>query len=433
MICSFGLSGELYRDSLQWLDENPQRRISFVEDRQVAPDAALLRDPRVKIHWIESPLQIEKVAAHIAWESVFLPLQIVVNSPSPLFSRFEEVLKQEHAAANLQLNDAADFGCSLLKNAKSNLSRPFRSILNLKNAFQNIPAILIGAGPSLEKNIHSLKNFTSKAILFAAGHALEKSLVTPHFGVLIDKAKPLSSVCSENIPLFFQARMHPDNFSLCKGEAFLVPDSHFPFLNFLSGDRDLFESGWTVGNFSAALAVFLGCNPVICIGMDYCYQNERKYAFEGAHPTEGLVFAKDGRGDFVLTQMDWLMAISWMEDFAKRHPSTTFFNATEGGMGYLTPCKLDPLALQDIPDLQKTIDRALAKTNIVSCPKWPVWEDVLRDESFQEEFFLPLWQLWKPIFARELDPYPISFEDKMRIHKTLFFNQVAKEYLDALR
>ncbi len=432
MICSFGLSAQFYRDSLKWLDEHPQRRLVFVEDREIPVDPILQNDPRVRIYQIESPLQIEKFASEIAWQSVFFPLEIVSNSESVLFPFFKETLENKHAAANLQLNDAADFGCASILNAKTNLSRPFRSILDLKNAFQNIPAILVGAGPSLEKNGHLLKKFSSKAILFAGGHAIEKIEQKPHFAVLLDKTHVLSSPRYKNIPLCFQARMHPDNFSFFQGDALLAPDSHFPFLNFLSGDKDLFESGWTVGNFSSALAIFFGCNPIICVGMDYCYQEGRKYAFEGSLEEKGLIPALDRNGNSVLTQTDWLMAISWMKDLSKENPKTTFLNATEGGMEYFPCHRLEDLDLEEIPNLQEKINKAIGKAKISSAPKWPLWKEVFRESGFQEEFFLPLWQLWKPIFARETDPYPISFEDKMKIHRALFFEQVIQEYLNVL-
>lgn len=435
MICSFGLHTPLYCEKLSWLEEDRQRRLVFVEDRAISADPLLLQDPRVRIYWMESPLQVEKIATQIAWEAVFLPLEILDTSASPSFPFFEQILRDRHAAAALQLSDASDFGCSLARNAKKNLSKKtFRSILDLQNAFQDIPAILVGAGPSLEKNGHLLASFQSKAILFAGGHALEKIPCRPHFGALIDPKNPLSSMPYPDVPLCFQARTHPDNFILSRGKTLLAPDGHFSFLNFLSNDRDLFESGWTVGNFSAALAALFGCNPIVCVGMDYCYQNERKYAFDAVHSTEGLVPAIDGSGQPVLTQSDWLMAVSWMEDFAKRHPEKTFLNATEGGMQYLPSCKLNDLSFPEIPHLQENIQSAISKAKISPPSQWPMWEESLRnrEEIVYQELLLPLWNIWKPIFAREIDSHPISFEEKMKLHQMIFFENVIQEHLNVL-
>lgn len=434
ILCSFGLSSDLYQERKSWLDEDPQNRLIFVEDREIEQPTQLLEDSRVRFYSIESPLQVEKFANKIAWEAVFLPLQIVNQSGSPLFDVFKQALEFKHTAALLQLSDAADWGCSLASHAKKNLARPFRSILDLKNAFQDIPAIVVGAGPSLEKNGHLLASFQSKAILFAGGHALEKIPCRPHFGALIDKVRPLASLPFPDVPLCFQARMHPDNFVLSEGEALLAPDSHFSFLNFLSGDRELFDGGWTVGNFSAALAVYFGCHPIVSVGMDYCYRKGKKYAFDQSLSVEGLIQVEDRFGNTVGAQSDWVMAISWMEDLAKRHPDKTFLNATEGGMKFWPSCRLDELDFPDLPKIQETIDFAIAKLKIRPPPRIEEWKEMLltRNEDLDDQLLLPLWKIWEPIFAREMDRNHLSFEEKMKLHKMIFLDQVTQEHLDAV-
>jgi hypothetical protein len=54
------------------------------------------------------------------------------------------------------------------------------------------------------------------------------------------------------------------------------------------------------------------------------------------------------------------------------------------------------------------------------------------DEEIAQELLLePLWQIWAPLFERELmaDPKPIPLSEKMAIQKLLFFNQVIEEHL----
>jgi hypothetical protein len=251
----------------------------------------------------------------------------------------------------------------------------------------------------------------------------------------MDKVRPLDFLPYPDIPLCFQARMHADNFGLSNGEALLAPDSHFSFLNFLSGDSELFDGGWTVGNFSAALAAFFGCNPIVCVGMDYCYKNEKKYAFDEKCSEEGLILSQDQSGNTVWTQSDWLMAISWMEDLAKRYPENTFLNATEGGMKFWSSCKLDELDFLSLPHLQETIASKIAKLQIRSSSRVQEWKKLLlqKNEQLEEELLLPLWKIWEPIFAREIDSNPISFEEKMKMHRAIFFEQVIQEHLDVVR
>ena len=348
---------------------------------------------------------------------------------------FHQVLEIKQEEEALQLSDAADFGCSLVRNAKINLARPHKSVLDLKDAFSNIPAILVGAGPSLEKNGHLLASFREKSLIFSGGSALKKIVCEPHFGACIDKVKPVDVFAYPKVPLCFQARMHPGNFDLAKGEAFLAPDGHFPFLNYLSNDPDLFDSGWTVGNFMVSLAVYFGCNPIVCVGMDYCYEKGKKYAFDEALPVEALVKVKDRLGQEVFTQKDWLMAVRWMEDFAKQHPEKEFLNASEGGMGYWLPCKLETLPWKEIPNLQKKVDFAIASASMRVDSQIYKWEQSLlnaqkgiREEVIEEQLLAPLWRIWKPVFEEEI----LRHAHNIDFHKMIFFEQVIAEHLDAL-
>jgi hypothetical protein len=348
---------------------------------------------------------------------------------------FCEARKQQEIEESLRLLDSSNWDI-FLSHAKQNLSRSYSSLLDLKGAFKDIPAILVGSGPSLERNGHLLELFRSKAIMMAGGTALEKLLCKPHFGALLDANRPVTSSAYPSIPLCFQARMHPDNLDLFQGDLLLSPDGHFSFLNCLSGDEALFDCGWTVGNFMVALSVHFGCNPIVCVGMDYCYNNDRKYAFGGRSSLDGLVESSNQFGKRVWTQSDWVMAVSWMETFSRCHKETTFLNASTGGLSFFTPCTLDSLVMKEIPNLQGKVDQAIAslpKKCISSFQKWD--ESVLRcrnqfnsldldEEIVYLELLLPLWQIWKNPLSRLEDPFPISFEKKMEIHQRLFFEQV---------
>lgn len=361
-----------------------------------------------------------------------------------MIHHFQQILAWKKEENALQLSDAADFGISHYTNAKANLDRPFKSVLDLQGAFQGIPAIIVGAGPSLEKNGDLLAAFQTKALVFSGGSALDKILCTPHFGVCIDKRTPLTCLQNATTPLCFQARMHPENFRAFHGEALLAPDSHFSFLNYLSGDAEMFDGGWTVGNFMAALAVHCGCDPIVSVGMDYCYREKQKYAFDSRQSTEELIQTNDALGNLVWTQRDWLMAIQWMENLAYLNPEVEFLNATDGGMGYWTPKALHELTWKEIPDLQEKVDRAIANIAVQRAPRFFEWEQNLRkalkwiqdgdnqleNEDVYRQLLLPLWKIWEPIF--EQDPSPISLDRKMKIHQRIFFEKVILEHLNAI-
>ncbi|MFZ5353320.1 MAG: motility associated factor glycosyltransferase family protein, partial [Bacillota bacterium] len=68
---------------------------------------------------------------------------------------------------------------------------------NYKDVFKDIPAIIVSAGPSLNKNIELLKNIKDKAIIISCGSAiniLESRGIVPHVMAGIDPGKDQSKI-----------------------------------------------------------------------------------------------------------------------------------------------------------------------------------------------------------------------------------------------
>ena len=461
-LCVFGVSARIYEQVRPWLDEDPVRRLVFIEDQACSLSALLkeddapllLNDRRVKIRFLETPLQIGPLAKRTAWEAVFRKLKFVSLKESETANTFGKSLENAHLAADLLLSDASDWHYTALKNARKN-NRPFKEGLELRGKFKNIPAVIVGAGPSLRKNGHLLRSLENRALIFAGGAALNTLECEPHFAASIDKEAPCRQFKTHpfsQTPFFYQSRMNPDNYALIHGEPLLFPDGSADALHWISGHEEPFNGGWTVGNFLASAAFHLGCNPIVFVGMDFCYETGDKYARTDAPLPEGLISAEGRGGSLVWTQRDWAMAARWMEDFAEAHPRTEFIDATEGGLGFKAP-----IASASLTETMKTFSsskdlRGLTHAAVQSLSwrspseKWREWEESLQRsgkilaafelEPLQEEvvyqkLLAPLLSIWKPVFERELDvdAHSLSREEKIKLHQTLFFQQIVQEHL----
>lgn len=442
IFCKVGVSASFYQENRPWLDENAARRLFFIEERgeilEEDDSAVLKHDRRVKIFHLESPLQEEVVAKKIARLSAFKELRVFDE-------KWRALIEPHHLAANLITSDAAEFGIGVLRHLKKNLQKPVRSFLALKSAMAGVPAILVGAGPSLEKNGGALKAWKDKGLIIASGSAIQVLETEPDLAVAIDPHIPLLRRKFLDVPLCFQTRVHPDSLTRVKGEKFYLPDSHFPFEPWMT-QQENFNSGWTVGTAAVAMAAHLGCNPIILVGMDYCYRGKQKYAGQTKNSSEvPLIAAIDAKGNPVETQRDWLMAIRWMEEFAAAHPDISFINATADGMGIGKPFSAKPLE-----EIEKGASLVLAKWNeaMLSAPlveldkaRLAKWKESLKrckkhpEAEIASELLLePLWQIWAPMFERELmnDPQPLPMAEKLKIQQGLFFEQIIDEYLTIL-
>ncbi len=411
-VCVTSWDEALYQEALSWVDGD--RRVAIVSD--VERESS---DARVKIYCLDSPLQIEGMARKIAWSAVLRKMSVVGDG------HFREELERCHLAAHLILSEAADYWVGAMKNARAN-DGPYRRGMALKGGFVGIPALIVGAGPCLEKNRHLLREFEKKALIFAGGSALNAIDVEPHFGASVDAEAPYRQFKMQpfsEVPFCYQSRMNQDNFSLVHGEKLLFPDSSSRAINWLH-DEESFDGGWTVGNFLTAIAVHMGCSPIYFVGMDLCYENGRKYAQIHGDVPDGLV---EARGQ--ITQRDWLMSAMWTEGMAN---GREFINATEGGILELPEMKLEEVLTLCSKewDLRSRVHNAIQKLPVAAGAKWKEWDASLRmckkkidnvaDEVVYQKLLFPLWQIWSPIFERE--------GGDLELHRKLFFQKVLEEH-----
>lgn len=423
-----GLNLRFYEEHCSYLHQNEKRRFIFLEERRGAIIAlslqkeeekalALLRDPQVQIYFLETPFQKIPLAKKLAWDSVLLSLKVIPSYHSETLEQLGLILSQVHAHAALLLADTVHFGALEVRHARKNTAVPSLPFLGLSQAFCHVPAILVGAGPSLEENLPLLKEFAGRALLFSGGTAVSKMEVEPHFSVAIDRNRPISRVPFPKSPICFASRLHPDTLALMQGARLQIPDGHFPFLSYLAGSDTCFDGGWTVGTTMASLALSLGCNPIIAVGMDYCYQKGKKYAFE-----EKELFLKQ-------TERDWQMAVEWMKTLQKDHPGTDFFNASQGGMSYWEPLSLASVSLPSQGDLYEKVARKIKELTFIDGSHWSLWKEslertyarLLAQESIEDELVFqkllkPLWQLWHPLF-KDPDYEPLFFKTVLDQHR----------------
>lgn len=224
----------------------------------------------------------------------------------------------------------------------------------LKDEFINFPVVIVSAGPSLDKNIHLLKGIYNKAIIIAAGSAiniLEKNNITPHIIMGFD-GQEMEAKIFENIkntkPLFiFGPSVHYKAVEGYKGlKMSLILKNDISLINFyenLGIKIDNVDSGPSVSNMALVFANYIKCGKVMLIGQDLCYTNNNRYADGGIHnheitdreKKELSQFKKkiDIYGNEVYTKTDLIGIKNWFEEYLKVYKDEIqVYNCTEGGL-----------------------------------------------------------------------------------------------------
>ncbi len=188
------------------------------------------------------------------------------------------------------------------QNFQSNQNAIHRNpgVASLKNKFQNFPAIVVGAGPSLDKNIQLLGQAKDKAVIIASDAALKPLLehdITPSFVACLDPQEDIGKffkgVPTQAMTLVAPSIIHPKVLNLWEGGVVFyskfAPDipglsqiqKQAPHLGHLT-------PGGTVLSIAYDLAFQMGTNPILFVGQDLSYPREKTYSRMGENADENL-------------------------------------------------------------------------------------------------------------------------------------------------
>lgn len=232
------------------------------------------------------------------------------------------------------------------------------NVNQLKNFLQGeIPAFIISAGPSLNKNIEELRRTQGKACLIAVDTAIKPLLnhgVTPDFIVIIDGKKPtelLEHPAVSQIPLVTSHVAASGVMDLHKGKKFFYHCGE-AFVDSVAlecgkascrrKDTILMElpTGGSVANTAFSLAHYMNASQIVLVGQDLAMTNGRSHA-DGTfkekmdklsdEESKRLIPVEGIRGNQVYTRGDFLMFLRWFEEYIAEHKMKNVIDATQGG------------------------------------------------------------------------------------------------------
>jgi hypothetical protein len=158
----------------------------------------------------------------------------------------------------------------------------------LRGAFAGVPAIVVAAGPSLDRVIADLARLQDRALVIAVDTALRPLLaqgVSPHLAVAVDpserNARHLTALDGAGETwLVAEPSVHPHAFPAFAGRtfAFRVGDNHpWPWLVTLGVTRGTLAAWGSVLVSALDLAVRVGAEPIAIVGADLAYTGGQPY------------------------------------------------------------------------------------------------------------------------------------------------------------
>jgi hypothetical protein len=278
----------------------------------------------------------------------------------------------------------------------------------LVDRFRGVPAIIVAAGPSLDRNIDDLARVGTGALvlavdtachpLLAAGiapdivHAVDPSLDNAeHFRGLPDTSRSW---------LVAEASLDPSSFKpfVDRTFTFNVSRHHpWPWLSDLGLTRATLSVWGSVLTGAFDLALKMGCDPIVFAGADlgftggqpYCRRTVFEARWANLRSSSGSSLAevwrqetartdpielRDLTGAPVLTSRSLLAFRDWIVGHAAAHPDRRIVNATGAGMlfggsiGQASLLELLPAGGNAAKDVQETLQRIHAESVAASKP-----------------------------------------------------------------
>ncbi|MGL5254587.1 MAG: motility associated factor glycosyltransferase family protein [Brevinema sp.] len=226
-------------------------------------------------------------------ENPFSELSFVaLRSYYELFSTEIEQCHQIFASSltrkEISRNTLIRFGKIWVKNFLRNLPYCQKSLSpnQFIDAGLNKPAIVIGAGPSLDESLPLIKKNQSNAILIAVDTALpmlENAGITPDFVVTVDpqeiNAFYLRMAQKTSPYLIADPGVHPSALEN-RQNRLVMCGAAFPFYPYFEpylGKRGILASGGSVSTSAFDFARILGCNIILLAGQDLSFSKRKTH------------------------------------------------------------------------------------------------------------------------------------------------------------
>lgn len=264
-----------------------------------------------------------------------------------VFSFLYQHLQRRVDEIKLQINMYKDYGCEPCKNELYALST-LNENCTIKDFFRSIPnralpVILVGAGPSLDKNITELEKAKGKALIVAASHAVKsfsKAGIVPDLVAEIEPAADLGFLDDDTerqYRLLLSAKCARSSQIHYKGKCiyFGFEKDFLPFsFDDHTGEYEI--SGGSVMTDMFDLFVMNGFRTIILVGQDLAYGEggvthtdaeiqQSAYATKRI-PVPGI------NGGTVYSRYDWIRYRDYLEMRIHQFPEVNVIDATEGGV-----------------------------------------------------------------------------------------------------
>lgn len=301
VVVSLGLGGAEYLVSLE--EYLPKRIFLLVVEHDLGIFKALLKEydlsrlitsRRVSFAIGEEPFSATRQRLDNYYHIVtFANMHVIEYGPSVIlapsyYDEIKRMLKETMDVAQRNIATLTDSAPLWQNNILENLPLILKSpgVMTLFQRFTGIPAIIVGAGPSLDSNVKDLKEAKGKALIVAVDTAIRTLYwngISPDVIVSIDaneaNSRDFEGIDTGDAVLVAEPLTYPRILSEFDGMIFISSYGH-PLMQWIEGiigEKGYLKVGGSVATTAFDLARKVGATPIIFTGLDLAYTKGRTH------------------------------------------------------------------------------------------------------------------------------------------------------------
>ena len=233
-------------------------------------------------------------------------------------------------------------------------------VLHFKNLLKGQPAVIVGAGPSLNKDLEILKSYQKKVNIFACDAVLPiltQNNITPDFVIVADpsdrQVRNFTSCKGNTFMTILPTVVHPMTFNEArKNDCIIVwyniADGNIDLCKYIpkdNGHKGLIRPAVLTSGIVLQIALYMGCSDITFIGHDLSWSNIDKGYADGinaekaAYQRDNKIFNNpvfwfyDLNGWLVTADLSFITFLHWINIFLKEF-NTEVTNSTGSGILY---------------------------------------------------------------------------------------------------
>lgn len=329
-------------------------------------DAFLNLDDGIEIEIIEPDMEIIKTAlasrrmnwlmgnmrVRLVYDPDFTKLARSLEEDSRLIIHYPSLLHIQDERMRLALekyfirdSGKRNMAIAFENNFRENIIKCSNYVDELEPMFKGKNAVIVAAGPSLDKNVRLLKGKPDNTIIVAVGTVFHKLMglgIAPDCVVFLDAqcsmTQQIKGLENESVPIVCASTAYKGIAVNYKGPKYLICQKGYDRAEQYAMEHQArsYETGGSVSTIALDMCLQLGCREIAYIGLDLAFTGNRTHANDTAcvkdAPDEDVLSVESTDGKMVSSSRLFMIYREWIERRAQQEDAAgRVYDATEGG------------------------------------------------------------------------------------------------------